>query len=760
MNSFSRNEHSVFDHVPLVVYRCIQRGIDRTFEFVTPYVHSLLHLTPDQLTQNSKAFFCRIHPEDRNMFLRGWENHTHLPATIQLEYRMLGEENRVVWIQEKSVMFPGTIQNEMICHGVLIEIPNHQQIKEELHRWDRELQSLTDNLPDIVGRFDRKNRLMYLNRWWDSVDPCSPEKYLGKQLIELGVSQKVAGIFEDKIQSVCKTGLSASLEISHPTSLGLKNFEIRFCPEPTVGGQILTVLLICRDVTDVRMAEWALRDSDEKFRQLAETVDSVFWIWDVALQQIIYVSPAYNRLWGGDPQKLMDNPFHWLAIVFQEDQAKVEHLFLKRIDAKALDIEYRIVTPHHELRWVHTRTFPVKDASGMSHRVIGIAQDVTERKKWEEERLRGAKLESLGLLAGGLAHDFNNLLTAILGQLSLAKYTLDSSNPLYNRISEAEHASLRAQDIARQLLTFSKGGAPVKKTVLLKELLHENVRLVLAGSNVRPIFKVVEDLWPVTIDAGQICQVIHNLVINARQAMEEGGECIIQAHNMTGVEIPGLGQPASQAHDWVEIRFIDKGIGISKENLEKIFDPYFTTKSTGSGLGLATSYSIVRNHGGSLAVKSVLGEGSIFSLFLPAIPIQEMPQEVPDRHVKIGQGKILIMDDEIQIRKVLGEMVETCGYSYHTAKDGDEAMKVFCEARNTGSPFSAVILDLTIPGGLGGKEVIGRLLAIDPHVKAIVVSGYSNDPVLANYQEYGFKGRVAKPFNLVDLSVVLHSVLE
>ena len=244
--------------------------------------------------------------------------------------------------------------------------------------------------------------------------------------------------------------------------------------------------------------------------------------------------------------------------------------------------------------------------------------------------------------------------------------------------------------------------------------------------------------------------------------MEEGGECIIQARNVTGdgVERSGLGAMSGHVQDWVEIRFIDNGIGISKDNLEKIFDPYFTTKSTGSGLGLATSYSIVRNHGGVLAVKSALGEGSTFSLFLPAIPIQEMSQELPERSVKVGQGKILIMDDEIQIRNVLGEMVETCGYSYQTAKDGDEALKNFCDARDIGSPFSAVILDLTIPGGLGGKEVISRLLTIDPQVKAIVVSGYSNDPVLANYQEYGFKGRVAKPFNLVDLSVVLHSVLE
>ena len=213
----------------------------------------------------------------------------------------------------------------------------------------------------------------------------------------------------------------------------------------------------------------------------------------------------------------------------------------------------------------------------------------------------------------------------------------------------------------------------------MREIIEENVRLVLAGSNVEPVFQISEDLWPVNIDVGQICQVIHNIVLNARQAMEEGGKCIIQAHNEAGdgVEISGLGQVASYSDQWVQISVRDHGIGISKENLEKIFDPYFTTKSTGSGLGLATSYSIVRNHGGVLSVKSEIGKGTVFSLFLPAIQHIKIDPETPAQHVKVGQGKILIMDDEIQIRKVLGEMVETCGYRYQTAKDGDRGHENF-----------------------------------------------------------------------------------
>jgi len=245
--------------------------------------------------------------------------------------------------------------------------------------------------------------------------------------------------------------------------------------------------------------------------------------------------------------------------------------------------------------------------------------------------------------------------------------------------------------------------------------------------------------------------------------MEEGGECIIQAHNLGRDEfepIPFDHPSGASPERWVRIGILDEGIGISKENLSKIFDPYFTTKATGSRLGLTTSYSIIKNHGGLLSAESEVGIGSTFSFVLPAISQGRILEPPVETVIKFGQGKILIMDDEIQIRKVLGEMVETCGYQSQTAKDGEEALRIFHQAQKAGDPFSAVILDLTIPGGPGGKDVIKQLLAVDPQVRAVVASGYSDDPVFANYQDYGFKGRVAKPFNLVDLSIVLDSVIQ
>ena len=753
---------SFMEHLPVVGYQCVQKGLDRKFQFITPNIQEVLGVSVEELLGDSRAFFRLIHPEDRNKFLQVWTDQNLFPTTVNLNYRIVGGDGRIFDVQECSWISRDPANSETVCHGVFLKNRHSQFITEELHRWDRELESLTGNLPDIIGRVDRQNRLLYLNRWWDSAEPIPPERYIGKKLPNLGLTPKVAEIFEEKVRLVFLRETLEAIEISYPTSQGMRIFDVRFCPEPDSGKPMATVLFVWRDVTDARMAELAFKETDERFRQLAEAIDSVFWIWDIEMQRMVYVSPAYERLWGGNAQKLLNNPFDWLSIVSPEDRVRVENLFLKRLDGASLDIEYRVIGPNKEIRWVHNRTYPLNDASSKISRIIGLAQDITERKKWEEERMRGVKLESLGLLAGGLAHDFNNFLTAILGQLSLAKYEADSNFPLLSRLSEAEQASLRAQEIAQQLLTFSKGGDPVKEALSLESILEENVRLVLAGSKVRPVFRGIQGLWAVNVDRGQICQVLHNLVINARQAMESGGECLIEAKNLRkeeGERLKHWHELVSSQDQWLQITIQDQGTGISKENLVKIFDPYFTTKSTGSGLGLATSYSIIRNHGGVLWAESEVGVGSRFSFLLPALSPEKTVPPPTEKEIKFGHGHILIMDDEVQIRKVLGEMVQTCGYHFQAVSDGEQALNVFRQAQNSGDPFSAVILDLTIPGGLGGKEVIQDMLSLDPCLRAIVVSGYSNDPVLANYKNYGFKGRVAKPFNLVDLSVTLDAVL-
>jgi nitrogen-specific signal transduction histidine kinase/CheY-like chemotaxis protein len=379
----------------------------------------------------------------------------------------------------------------------------------------------------------------------------------------------------------------------------------------------------------------------------------------------------------------------------------------------------------------------------------------------ETHRHAEEKIESVGVLAGGIAHDFNNLLTAILGNISLAKMETDPGAEAFKVLSQAEKASLRAKDLTQQLLTFSKGGAPIKKVASIIPLLRDCVPLAARGPHLRYEFSLADDLWPVEIDEGQIGQVIQNVVINAGEAMPGGGTIQIRGENVM-VEKEKSRQGLSLVMGkYVKISIEDGGVGISEENLSKMFDPYFTTKSNGSGLGLATTYSIIKKHGGYIEVESQIGVGTTFHIYLPASqkkipPQKEIPTPPPSPS---RQGRILIMDDEEIVRYATGSLLAHLGYEVESARDGAEAIALYQKCKQTGQPFDVVIMDLTIPGGMGGKEAIQKLLEIDPEAKAIVSSGYSNDPVMADYKDYGFRGVVAKPYRIEELREVLHKII-
>jgi len=375
--------------------------------------------------------------------------------------------------------------------------------------------------------------------------------------------------------------------------------------------------------------------------------------------------------------------------------------------------------------------------------------------------LKMDKLESVGLLAGGIAHDFNNILTAIIGNVSLMKMNirnknLDDKEKLINLLTEIERASNQSKDLTHQLLIFAKGGNPILKTVFIGKLLRESANFALTGSNVLCDYNIPNDLWPVEIDEGQMNQVVHNIVVNAAHAMHEGGILRIVARNIAvdGKEILPL-----EKGKYVNISFEDGGYGISEENIDKIFDPYFTTKQMGSGLGLTTTHSIIKKHKGTILVDSQVGVGTTFNIYLPASQkvIEEKPTKT--RVTLTGKGKVLVMDDEQMLRSVVSEMLQVLGYEAVCVKDGFEAIEVYIESMRT-APFDAVIMDLTVPGRMGGKETIKRLLDIDPNVKAIVSSGYSNNPVMANHKEYGFKDVIAKPYSIEKLGEVLNNVVE
>ena len=409
--------------------------------------------------------------------------------------------------------------------------------------------------------------------------------------------------------------------------------------------------------------------------------------------------------------------------------------------------------------WTEINVTPHHDQNGKLIGYYGVTRDISERKRSEAERLKMQKLQSVGTLAGGIAHDFNNILMGLYGNIALAKEDLPHDHPGYKSLEEAGKSMNRAIRLTKQLLTFAKGGDPVKGNVSLGVLFEEVARFDLSGSPVKLVYRQAKDLWQVEVDKGQIEQVVSNLIINARQTLSQGGNLYVTLANANVPEgvVPGL---KSGKH--VEVTVRDDGPGIDQKILDRIFDPYFTTKETGNGLGLATVYAIINKHGGHIGVVSETGKGTTFTFYLPASDSQQRTETkriVVENRPLNHPAKILVMDDEEAVCSLIVKMLDRYDFSVTTVLDGKKAIEAFQQAREAGEPFDAVILDLTVPGGIGGKEVIKELLAIDPKTKAIVSSGYAEDPVMANYATYGFKGIVVKPYTQSELLNMLRLVL-
>jgi PAS domain S-box-containing protein len=512
---------------------------------------------------------------------------------------------------------------------------------------------------------------------------------------------------------------------------------------------------IQKEIVERRQTEEALRESEEKLQSVFNHMQDVFFRTDKQ-EYITWVSPSAKVMLGHDTvEEIIGHDFK----EFYPGGEKKLH-FLKELSEKGRVTNYELEMLKHNGSTIIVSTnahfYRSKDGEIMG--IEGSWRDITERKIIEEDRIKIEKLESIGVVAGGIAHDFNNILTTIVGNISLVKMYEYPRSKFIEILVDAEKACMHAKRLTNALLTFSKGGVPIKEITYIEGILRDSASFALRGSNVKCVFFIPDKLWPVEVDVAQITQVFHNLIINANQAMPDGGTIEIFAENVTTADIQNM--PLLYNRECIKVTVKDSGIGIPKEHFKKIFDPYFTTKREGSGLGLTGCYSIIKNHYGHIDVYSETGKGTVFHIFLPASRENTITEQKKSGKIFEGTGKILIMDDEENVRKTSCTMIRQLGYEVEGAKDGEEAIYLYKSAMESLRPFDAVIMDLTIRGGRGGKETIKKLLEIDPEVKAIVSSGYSHEDVMANFKEYGFRAVIAKPFDISELSIELKNLIK
>lgn len=511
--------------------------------------------------------------------------------------------------------------------------------------------------------------------------------------------------------------------------------------------------------TERKQADEKTRQSEKFIRNILDTVDEGFLVIDRDFR-ILNANKAYCSQVGEPCDSVIGRPCYEISHktsrpCYEEGKECAVWNVFETGEPHVVSHKHR--DNKDSILYVETKAFPIKDSAGAVTSVIQTINNITERHLLEEERLKTQKLEAIGTLAGGIAHDFNNLLQSIFGYISMAKITLDQKEKSLQMIEEAEKALMISVILTTQLLTFSKGGKPVKKKISLHDIIENSVKFALSGSKVQYRINLDKDLWFVEADEGQIGQVIQNIVLNADQAMPSG-EIIITAKNVQK-SMEGCPQLSGEGK-YVEISIEDSGVGISEQYLQKIFDPYFTTKEKGSGLGLATSYSIIKNHGGLIDVVSVLDRGTKFSIYLPAIEaVKEVLQSDASSLFDDRKGKILFMDDDESIRNLMREMIKKLGHEVEFAENGTAAIEQYIKAKESGKPFDVVILDLTIRGGMGGKETIERLLTIDSGIKAVISSGYSDDAVISDYHKYGFNAFLIKPYKLKELRDTLNALL-
>jgi PAS domain S-box-containing protein len=631
------------------------------------------------------------------------------------------------------------------------DITERKRANEALRESEEHLRTLQDNVPIGIFRSTPKGKIISVNPAFITMFGYdSEEELMAIPAVDLYLVSKQR---EKLLYLLVKKGKATNFEVhlkrkDGSTFWGSLNIKAITNEE----GKIMYQDGILEDITKRKQSAEAIHQAKQEWERIFDSFPDLITILDKK-HTILRVNKAMADRLGTIPEKVIGQTCY--KISHGTNKPPTHCAYVKML--KDGQVYTEVIHEKHLCGDFLVTVSPLYDPNGRLIGAIHAARDITGHKRMEEELKKAQRLESLGLLAGGIAHDFNNIISGILVNIGVAKIETKKEESVIRRLIEVENALSRARNLIQQLLTFSKGGEPTKTLSSISRLIRDTAGFILSGSNIKCTFTLPDNLWAIKINEGHISQVIQNLVINAMQAMPEGGVIHIQAEN---VSIKASKELPLKRGRYVKISVKDPGIGIPQSYMNKIFDPFFTTKQKGSGLGLSTAYSIIKNHNGLITAESELGKGTTFYIFLPASLEKTKKKGKQTQEMAAGKGKILFMDDDDIVLNVTKELLRGIGYTVELAKDGEEAIKRYKKALQSGQSFDVVILDLIVRGGLGGLETLRELQKIDPKVKAIVSSGYSTDPVIANYKEYGFVNSIAKPYKAEKLSIIIQEAIK
>lgn len=707
-----------------------------------------------------------LHPDDRKMvydtFMRHLKGETPYYRT---EHRKCCKNGEYKWILDRGKIIQRDENGKPLrMIGTNSDISERKRAEESLVLSEEKFNKAFHSSPVAMTiNFLENGEYIDVNDTMLELGGYTRDEFLHRTVFDL----KVFRYSEDRkrlMRGILRDGSVRNLECDFRTKLGEFRTGLISADIVTIGGR-KCVITSGIDMSERKRTEAKIAEEKERLSVTLRSIGDGVITTDMH-GRIALINRVAEQLTGWSSDEAVGRPVEDVFVIIHEKTRERRPnpvtMIIDGGDVVEMSNHTILVARDGAERFIADNGAPIMDRKSNVIGVVLVFRDITEKSRMEEELRRAQKLESIGVLAGGIAHDFNNILMGMLGNISLAKMAMQQNEEEHSLLTDAETAGLRAKDLTQQLLTFSRGGAPVRRAASIQSLLRDTANFVLRGSNVRCSFAISDDLWPVNVDEGQISQVIHNLVLNADQAMPEGGVIEISAENVTVSQAAGLSvRPAfPESGNYVHISIRDRGVGIHVDNIHKIFDPYFTTRAKGSGLGLSIVYSIVQKHEGHIDLESTEGKGTTFHVYLPAADTVAAESASPRNGVEGGKGLVVIMDDDDAILKSVTAMLKYLGYSVITAHDGKELIDIYTDMKKRAHPVEAVIMDLTIPGGMGGSEAIIKLRALDPAVRAIVSSGYSNDPVLANYRQYGFCGVITKPYRIEELSAVIRDVIQ